>query len=215
MRFGGLDVEEVRQLVGAEIPDKTGVVDPVELCARTGGNPLFVQELLRSPGGSGLIGEVLARSLDRFDVDSRDALAIAAVAGTGTPLSILAVACSCPADVLAGRLQPAVRAGVLDQVSASGVRFHHALLAEAAGRLGDARNLSLRLASAWQTVGGLDGRAAAAPHRMQAASPTARRPPPGSGAHGTAASTCPSPASPSPGQSPPVTLHRRECALSR
>ncbi len=48
VRFGGLDVEEVRQLVGAEIPDKTGVVDPVELCARTGGNPLFVQELLRS-----------------------------------------------------------------------------------------------------------------------------------------------------------------------
>jgi len=172
VRLGGLDVEGVRQLVGAEIPDKTRVVDPVELCARTGGNPLFVQELLRSPGGSGLIGEVLARSLDRFDVDSRDALAIAAVAGTGTPLSILAVACSCPADVLAGRLQPAVRAGVLDQVSASGVRFHHALLAEAAGRLGDARNLSHRLASAWQTVGGLDGRAAAALHRMRAAATT-------------------------------------------
>ena len=48
VRLGGLDVEGVRQLVGAEIPDKTRVVDPVELCARTGGNPLFVQELLRS-----------------------------------------------------------------------------------------------------------------------------------------------------------------------
>ena len=169
VRLGGLDVEGVRQLVGAEIPDTADGVDPVELRARTGGNPLFVQELLRSPGGSGLIGEVLERSLDRFDADTRDALAIAAVAGTGTPLSMLAMACSCPTDVLAGRLQPAVHAGVLDQVSASGVRFHHALLAEAAGRLGDARNLSLRLASAWQTVGGLDGRAAAALHRMRAA----------------------------------------------
>ena len=114
-----------------------------------------------------MIGEVLERSLDRFDADTRDALAIAAVAGAGTPLSMLAMACSCPTDVLAGRLQPAVHAGVLDQVSASGVRFHHALLAEAAGRLGDARNLSLRLASAWQSVGGLDGRAAAALHRMR------------------------------------------------
>ncbi len=172
VRLGGLDVEGVRQLVGAEIPDTANGVDPVELCARTGGNPLFVREILRSPGGSGLIGEVLERSLERFDADTRDALAIAAVAGTGTPLSMLAVACSCPADVLAGRLQPAVHAGVLDQVSASGVRFHHALLAEAAGRLGDARNLSLRLASAWQTVGGLDGRAAAALHRMRSAATT-------------------------------------------
>src|SRR6478735_6074335 len=74
VRLGGLDVEGVRQLVGAEISDTTAGVDPVELCARTGGNPLFVQELLRSPGGSGLIGVVLDRSLDRFDVDSRDAL---------------------------------------------------------------------------------------------------------------------------------------------
>ena len=172
VRLGGLDVEGVRQLVVAETPDTADGVDPVELRARTGGNPLFVQELLRSPGGSGLIGEVLERSLDRFDVDTRDALAIAAVAGTGTPLSMLAMACSCPTDVLAGRLQPAVHAGVLDQVSASGVRFHHALFAEAAGRLGDARNLHLRLASAWQTVGGLDGRAAAAAHRMRAAAGT-------------------------------------------
>ena len=172
VRLGGLDVEGVRQLVGAEIPDTADGVDPVDLRARTGGNPLFVQELVRSPGGSGVIGEVLERSLDRFDADTRDALAIAAVAGTGTPLSMLAAACSCPTDVLTGRLEPAVHAGVLDQVSASGVRFHHALLAEAAGRLGDARKLYLRLASAWQTVGGLDGRAAAAVHRLRAAAAT-------------------------------------------
>ena len=172
IRLGGLDVEGVRQLVGAETPVTADGVDAVDLHDRTGGNPLFVQELLRSPGGSGLIGEVLERSLYRFDADTRDALAITAVAGTGTPLSILAMACSCHRDVLTGRLEPAIRAGVLEQVSASGVRFHHALLAEAAGRLGDARNSYLRLASAWQTVGGLDGRAAAAVHRMRAAAGT-------------------------------------------
>jgi len=172
MRLEGLDVEGVRQLVVTETRESADGIDPIELRARTGGNPLFVQELLRAPGGSGLIGDVLERSLNQCDVDTRDALAIAAVGGTGTPLSMLAMACSCPTDVLAGRLQPAVRRGVLDQVSAPGVRFHHALLAEAAARLGDAGNLHLRLASAWQTVGGLDGRAAAAAHRMRATAGT-------------------------------------------
>ena len=51
VRLGGLDVEGVRQLVAAETPDRAIGVDPAELRARTGGNPLFVRELLRSPGG--------------------------------------------------------------------------------------------------------------------------------------------------------------------
>ena len=166
--LGGLDVDAVRRLAAAEADGSAAAVDPAALHARTGGNPLFVQELTRSPGGSGVIGEVFQRSFDRFDAKCREALATAAVAGAETPLSVLAVACSCTTELLAQRLQPAVSQGVLEDVSAAGVRFRHALLAEAAQRLGDPRARHDRLAEAWLTVVGIHGRAAAAGHRLRA-----------------------------------------------
>ena len=46
VQLGGLDVEAVRQLAAAET---TASVDAVALHARTGGNPLFVRELVRAP----------------------------------------------------------------------------------------------------------------------------------------------------------------------
>jgi hypothetical protein len=164
--LAGLDVDAVRQLAAAEAPGSVGAAG---LHARTGGNPLFVKELVRSPDGSGVIDEVLQRSLDRFDTESAWTLATAAVAGGGTPLSVLALACSCTTDAVVERLEPAVREGVLDDVSPAGVRFHHALLAEAAERLGDPRELHDRLAAAWTVVDGVDGRAAAVGHRLRAA----------------------------------------------
>lgn len=169
LRLEGLPVDAVRQLAAAETHGGARAVDPVELRARTGGNPLFVQELVRSPGGSGLISDVLQRSLNRFDAECRQMLAIAAVAGPSTPLSLLAIASSSTAELMAACLEPAVWDGVLDDVSQAGVRFHHALLVEAAADLGDARVLHGRLSVAWQTVGGIDGRAAAAWHRLRAA----------------------------------------------
>lgn len=166
MPLAGLDVDAVRRLAAAEAP---GSVDAAGLHARTGGNPLFVKELVRSPGGSGVIDDVLQRSLDRFDAESAAVLATAAIAGAGARLSVLARACSCTTGVVVERLEPAVRQGVLDDVSPTGVRFHHALLAEAAARLGDARELHDRLAAAWTVVDGVDARAAAAGHRLRAA----------------------------------------------
>ncbi|MDN5918334.1 MAG: AAA family ATPase [Pseudonocardia sp.] len=166
MPLTGLGVDAVRRLAAAEAQ---GSVDAAGLHARTGGNPLFVKELVRSPDGSGVIGEVLQASLDRFDAESAAVLATVAVAGAGVPLSVLALACTCTTDAVVRRLAPAVREGVLDDVSPSGVRFHHALLAEAAQRLGDPRKLHARLAAAWTAVDGVDGRSAAAGHRMRAA----------------------------------------------
>ncbi len=167
--LGGLDVDAVRQLAAAEA---TGSIDAAALHARTGGNPLFVQELIRSPDGGGVIDEVLDRSLDRFDDDTRALLGAAAVAGSGTPLAVIAIAMSCTIGTAAERLKPATHAGVLSEVTSSGVRFHHALLAEAAARLTDAGELHEQLAAAWDTVGTLDGRAAAAGHRLHAAAGT-------------------------------------------
>lgn len=92
MPLAGLDVDAVRRLAAAEAP---GSVDAAGLHARTGGNPLFVKELVRSPGGSGVIDDVLQRSLDRFDAESAAVLATAAIAGAGARLSVLARACPC------------------------------------------------------------------------------------------------------------------------
>jgi tetratricopeptide (TPR) repeat protein len=167
--LGGLDLDAVAELAAFEA---TGFVDAVALHARTGGHPLFVQELIRSPDSSGVIDEVLDRSLDRFDDGTRGLLGAAAVAGSGTPLAVLAIAMSCTIAMAAERLEPAAHAGVLTEVASSGVRFHHALLAEAAARRTDAGELHERLAAAWDTVGTLDARAAAAGHRLRAAAGT-------------------------------------------
>ena len=53
--LNGLDVDAVHQLAVAETAGSSdSAIDAVDLHARTGGNPLFVQELVRSPGGSGV-----------------------------------------------------------------------------------------------------------------------------------------------------------------
>ena len=116
-----------------------------------------------------MIGEVLDRALGRFPAATQDLLAAAALAGAGTPLAVLAAATSTTTAEATDLLAPAVAAGVLDEVARTGVRFHHALLAEAAERLVDARSVHARLAAVWEATGGLDGRAAAAEHRIHAA----------------------------------------------
>ncbi len=164
--LGGLDVESVRRLAVAH-----GAVsaDAAELRARTGGNPLFVRELLRAPDGGGVISEVLDRALARLDADTRALLAAVALAGPGTPLAVVATATSMTAVAAADRLAAALRDGVVDEVTLTGVRFHHVLLADAAGRLADAPATHARLAAAWEATGGLEGRSAAAGHRVRAA----------------------------------------------
>jgi predicted ATPase len=52
LSLGGLDREAVRELAAVEA---AGSVDAVALHARTGGNPLFVRELIRSPNSGGVI----------------------------------------------------------------------------------------------------------------------------------------------------------------
>ena len=92
--------------------------------------------VLRSPGGSGLIGEVL-------DVRWTDSTPTPGMRWRSQRWPAPGRRCRCwpwPAPAPPTSL-PAVSnrqftRGVLEQVSASGVRFHHALLAEAAGRLG-------------------------------------------------------------------------------
>ncbi len=97
VQLRGLDVDGVRRLVAAET---TASVDAVALHARTGGNPLFVQELVRTSDAGGVIGEVLERSLDRFGPDTRALLATAAVGAA------VEAACQVASDLVAADQQP-------------------------------------------------------------------------------------------------------------
>jgi predicted ATPase len=120
--LAGLDVDAVGRLAAALGP---GPVDATELQARTGGNPLFVRELLITPDGGGVIGDVLDRALRRFDAGTRELLAAAALAGPETPLAVLAAAASTAAVSMTAaeipdRLTPAMREGVLDEVTRMG-----------------------------------------------------------------------------------------------
>ncbi len=163
--LGGLDVEAVRQLAAAQ---STTGGRRRRAAGADGWQPVVRTGAAARPGDGGVIGEVLDAVLARFDADTRELLAAAAVAGTGTPLAVLAATTSVTTAVAGERLRPAVREGVLDEVGLSGVRFHHALLADAAGRMADPGSLHARLAAAWEATGGLDGRAAAAAHRLRA-----------------------------------------------
>lgn len=166
----GLDVDGVHQLALAETAGSNDTpIDAVDLHARTGGNPLFVQELVRSPGGSGVVSQLLRGSFERFDEVTLQVLATAAVAGPDTPLELIATSTGMSSASLADLLGPVLRQGVLDRVSPGGVRFRHALFADAASRLRDTHRLDARLASAWEAVGGLDARSSAARHRLRAA----------------------------------------------
>jgi tetratricopeptide (TPR) repeat protein len=163
--LGGLAVDAVGLLATAE---GSASVDAAALHARTGGNPLFVQELVRSPDGEGVIGDVLLRSLRALDPDTQDLLSLAAIAGAHAPLALLARAAGCPGPVASERMEPARQAGVVDVVDPTGVRFHHDLLADAAARLADRATAHERLATAWATVDGVDARAEVATHRLGA-----------------------------------------------
>ena len=141
VRLEGLDADAVHQLAAAQA---SRPIDAVALTARTGGNPLFVRELLYAPDSGGVVGDVLDHSLQQLDADTRRLLGAAAVAGGGTPLWVLAAALGTTSAAAADRLAPAVRAGVLAEVGPTGVRFRHALWAEAAERHADGRDRACR-----------------------------------------------------------------------
>jgi tetratricopeptide (TPR) repeat protein len=82
---------------------------------------------------------------------------------------VIAAAASISTAAATERLRPAARRGVLDEFGPTGVRFHHSLLSDAAGRQADASGVHARLADAWDTVGGLEARASAVGHRLRGA----------------------------------------------
>ena len=112
---------------------------------RTGGNPLFVEELVRHlvesraadleaaattevpPGVHAVIG----RRLARLPQDASRAIDVAAVAGEDFALAEIAAVSDARDDVVAEALEAAVAAGLIDEAAVAGrYRFAHALVRE-------------------------------------------------------------------------------------
>lgn len=164
----GLPVGDVAELVtqfGAP------PVDVVGLWRRTGGNPLFIRELVLNPAGRAATTAVdlLAATLERAGGDVAELITLLAIAGPGTPLDVLAEGSGVTVDGLAALVERSQRADLIRDGTTLQIR--HDLLAEAAvARSGPARRRHLhhRLADAWASRPGTDAMAARARHQALA-----------------------------------------------
>jgi DNA-binding CsgD family transcriptional regulator len=115
----------------------------VALHQRTGGNPFFLEELLRADGGVAdaeelcdlplpwNLAEALRRQIDDLDPGSRRTVETAAVLAHRIPFDLLATVTGTPEDELIEQLRELVRRGVLVEAGEDEFTFRHALVREA------------------------------------------------------------------------------------
>ena len=133
----GLSPGSVAQWLGAAGLDR---VDPADLHARTGGNPLFISESIqllldgaRPDAPLRSVGEVIRERLAPLPPACREALEVASVLGRDFEYPPLAAALAIsPAAVIAA-LDPAVNARLIDPAvdRAGAYRFVHTLIRDA------------------------------------------------------------------------------------
>lgn len=141
----GLTVEDVGAIVGAA----GGGRDPALASAvheRSGGNPLFAQELVRLLVSQGRVGTaadpasirvpdgvrpVIERRLARVSQSCQDMLAHAAVAGRGFSADVVAAASARSRDEVTSALDEAIGARLVEPAGVGRYRFAHALIREA------------------------------------------------------------------------------------
>ena len=158
--LGGLSTAEVAAIIAEhDVGDAADPIEARELRSRTGGNPLFVSELLaRRPDDSRLppaIDAVLSDAFDALTPTTVRALAVLAIAEPQTPYAIIADAIGVDIVELRGAFDEAVAARVLVEVSAVRVGFRHALFGDAALAkvdAGEQRSLHRALADAWRRM---------------------------------------------------------------
>jgi DNA-binding SARP family transcriptional activator len=169
----GLSEVEVGKLASAWLSEQPPGL-AAELHVRTGGNPLFVEELLRHAQGATYLGEgglapevpaevreVIGQRVDRLGTPGSEALAFAAVLGYEFDLLELAQASDREMDDLVDTLDEALGARLLREVPGGDAhyRFSHDLVRETVYRdLSAARRslLHLRVADAIERLHGDD-----------------------------------------------------------
>ncbi|MFI7439381.1 BTAD domain-containing putative transcriptional regulator [Nonomuraea indica] len=150
--------EVASYLRARQVPDEPDRV--AALLDRTGGNPFYLGELLRLPGGEdGVprgVRSVIDHRVARLPEETRDLLRAASVAGRDVGVDLLESVTGTTAEQVMAALDPAVATGLLVEPPAGpDYRFAHALVQEAlyAGlsRVERAR-LHLRVGETLETV---------------------------------------------------------------
>jgi DNA-binding CsgD family transcriptional regulator len=178
--LGGLTAAEVEQLTTRTLhrPADHRLLRAVQ--ERAEGNPLFVLEVLRLAGTSGLgaravpqgVREVIARRFDRVPAATRATIRQASVLGREFPVGLVAnLAQRSPAEILE-LLDDAIASELIQPGGGHTMRFAHALMqevayAELAGV--ERQRLHQRAARAIQAAGDPDAIDALAHHLRQAA----------------------------------------------
>jgi DNA-binding SARP family transcriptional activator len=147
-----LDRARTDQLVSLLLDGSPSEALSESLFATTGGNPLFVEQLVLALGEAGqlqeqagvwhgdtnlqgtpqIVREVIAQRLQRLDPSCREMLAVASVLGQTFEHRILLAAAQPPSEATLLRdLDRAIAAQVLRDTAPQGYAFRHALLREA------------------------------------------------------------------------------------
>ena len=146
VRLGGLDLREVVQLITAVSGDPPSSAMARAVHERTGGNPLFVEEILRGIGDVGdaeaavrrlpvpeRVRDVVARRLAGLPARAKRVLGAASALGQQFSLELLTALLEQPERALLEVLEAAVEAGVIrEEVGGSGrYVFAHPLIHDA------------------------------------------------------------------------------------
>ncbi|MGY4909467.1 BTAD domain-containing putative transcriptional regulator [Micromonospora aurantiaca (nom. illeg.)] len=164
VRLAGLDAAAVADLVR----DRTGVAPPepqvTRLVTRTGGNPFFLTELLRSRADAGAdaelppsIRDTVRLRLAGLPAATRRCLDLLSVAGHDLDLAVLAAALDGTAEAVAEDLAPAYPAALVVETGPGALAFRHPLIAEVTyAELVPPRRAALhaRLAAAYERTAG-------------------------------------------------------------
>ncbi len=165
-RLEGLGEQEIAQIVVRRTGAPPGATLARDLLEATGGNPFFVDEIVRALAADGApdaaavherlplpesVRAALGRRLAPLRAESRALLELAAVAGGEAPIALLADAAGVGAPAVLERLEQAERRRLIDVFEGpqGHVRFVHALVRETLYReLGSSARRRLHLAVA-------------------------------------------------------------------
>jgi hypothetical protein len=158
--LGGLTPADIESLAVALTGETLTSDAAADLYRRTGGNPLFVRELLAAsrPRLSVTTGGLLTDALTALGPVTADVLGAIAIAGRSAPWAASAYALSIPLDELELHQRRGLETDILTS-GADGVWFRHDLLADAAANRfdpGSRRALHRSLAEYWAAFPDLD-----------------------------------------------------------
>lgn len=169
----GLAAEEVGRLLESSHPgiDATAIA---AVTRRTGGNPFYVREIVRSPCIDDLppaVRDVVLRRIEGLDADARAVLEVSAVLGHADTNLVAAVLDAALPTVLDG-VDELVQRRLLVRTRTGAAVFAHALIREATRSALPVRRtveLHARVADAIEARSGLDDVDAIAHHRVRSA----------------------------------------------